>query len=409
MRGSVGHVLKSALVAALAVLAITAGTAGAAPQQGPKDLKVGLLVPLTGPLGSWGKDWQRAYELAAKQINDSNLLPGGGKIEFVVEDEQGNPEAAIRAATKMIRVNHVAAILGPTSDTIVALNQLATRNRVPIISPAAGTVRLDSLGGKWLFRTYPSDSAEGAAVATYFRGKKLAKASTMAENSESPQGIIKVFSRTFKAKSGKIDHSITFDAGQASYAAEVHSALDGDPDLLYVAAGEESARTVIRSVYQAGFRGQLGLNGDLTSPGFLKAVGSNLLAGACAGQATPDTKISDYKRFASAWKKAYKSSPYVTISNAYDSMVITALAATAAKSNTGSAIQQKLVAVTNAPGTKVHTFAQGAAALAKGKEINYEGASGPLDFDQNGTSPLPFTVYCVKGGDWKAVKTFPPK
>jgi hypothetical protein len=99
----------------------------------------------------------------------------------------------------------------------------------------------------------------------------------------------------------------------------------------------------------------------------------------------------------------------VTISNAYDSMIMTALAAAAGKSNTGAGIQRQLRQVTNAPGTKVHTFAQGAAALAKGKQIDYQGASGPLDFDKAGTSPLPFTVYCVKGGSWKPVKTFPPK
>ncbi|MFB3738157.1 MAG: ABC transporter substrate-binding protein [Candidatus Velamenicoccus archaeovorus] len=385
----------------------SSGSGGSSSDAGPKDLTVGLLVPLTGPLGSWGADWQRAYQLAADEINESGLLPGGGEVKVVVEDEGGNPEQAIRAATKMIQVNHVAAILGPTSDTIIALNQLASSNQVPVVSPAAGTVRLDTVGGEWLFRTYPSDSAEGVAVATYFREQGLQTAALMAENQESPQGIVKVFGETFKDGGGTIADETTFDSGQSSYEAELQNALGSDPELLYLAAGEESARTILRELSQAGFSGQLGLNGDLTSKPFLKDVGADLLEGACSGQATPDTSIPEYQRFKQMWEAAYDSEPYVTISNAYDSMIIVALAAVAAGSNTGEAIQSQLVEVTNAPGDEVHTFADGAKALEDGSQIDYQGASGPLDFNDSGTSPLPFTVYCVQGGSWQPVKTYP--
>lgn len=373
------------------------------------DMVVGTLVTLTGEFGSWGEDHTTNFELAAEDINAAGALPGGAELTLVVEDESPTAEGAVRAAQKMVEVNGVSAIVGPSSTAMVALEPIAVRNQIPIISPAAGTVRLDTVGGEWLFRTYPSDSAEGAAIATYAVDNGFETMSILALNEESPQGIVKVVEERFTEAGGEIAARVDFDSGQPSYQAQVSEALSADPDMLYLAAGEESGTTIIREIRQAGFDGTMGVNGDLTSPGFLKDVGADLMQDACGGQATPDESTDLFAEYAAEYKEVANEDTYVTMPNAYDALTIIALAAVAGGSTDGATIQENLRDVAGPPGVEVTSFEEGAEALEDGEEIDYSGPSGVIDFDETGTSPLPFSIYCVDSGKWGQVTTYQPE
>jgi branched-chain amino acid transport system substrate-binding protein len=369
-------------VAACGGSAATSGGGGGEADGGT--LKVGVLVPLTGELGSWGEDWSRAYRLAAKEIDATGLLPGG-KIELVVDDEGSSAASAVRAAQKMIDVDGVDVILGASSSSIVALNQIVSTNEVPVISPAAGTTQMDTVGGEWLWRTYPSDSDEGVADATFFAGVLEAK---------------------FGETGGTVVQKVAFDPSQPSYQAEIRKALNGDPQLVYVAAGEESATTLLREIRQAGFGGKLAVNGDLASPATLEALGPKVMDGTYSALANTDEELPEYQTFKTAFEAEFDKEIYVTLANAYDSLVVVALAAKAANSNTGASIREHLVAVAGDGGEKVSSFEQGAKALEAGTDIDYEGASGKLDFDERGTSPSQFSIVQADGDEWTTVKTF---
>jgi hypothetical protein len=86
--------------------------------------------------------------------------------------------------------------------------------------------------------------------------------------------------------------------------------------------------------------------------------------------------------------------------------VLTALAMAAAKSTDGEDIDAKIPEVANPPGTQVTSLADGLAALAKGEDINYDGASGPVDLDETGTASSPYSVQQVTDGKWKQVEFY---
>jgi ABC-type branched-subunit amino acid transport system substrate-binding protein len=374
-----------------------------------EDLVVGALVTLTGEFGSWGQDHATNFELAAEDVNAADMLPGNAELQLVVEDESATAEGAVRAAQKMVEVDGVKAIVGPSSIAMVALEPIAVRNQIPIISPAAGTVRLDTVGGEWLFRTYPSDSAEGAAMVTYALDQGYDSISILALNEESPQGIVRVLEERFTEAGGEIAARVDFDSGQPSYQAQVNEALGADPDMLYLAAGEESGTTIIREIRQAGYDGPMGVNGDLTSPGFMKDVGADLMQGACGGQATPDESTTLFADYAAEYKEAAGEDTYVTMANAYDALTVVALAAVAGDDVSGASIQEHLREVAGPPGVEVTSFEEGAQALQDGEDIDYTGPSGVVDFDDSGTSPLPFSIYCVDNGKWGQVETYEPE
>lgn len=364
------------------------------------ELVVGVLVPLTGELGSWGEDWAANYELAVADIEEAGLLPDGVTIRLVVEDETGSAETAIRAAKKLIEVDGVQVIVGPTSLVMVALDSLAKQYQIPIISPAAGTVRLDTLGGEWLYRTYPSDSAEGVALAEYFLAQNYTDVALLLQNEESAEGIGRVLRETFEAGGGTVLNDIEFDGGQPSYQAQVAQALAGDPDVLMIAAGEESARTIIREVRQAGYEGPLAVNGDLTSPGFLDQVGADLMERTCAGHATPDETTDLFTTYAAKYLAARGEETYVTQPNAYDSLILVVLAALAGGGTDGVTIRDNLRAVAGPPGVQTGDLRELGDILRSGGDVDYVGPSGILDFDESGTSPTPFSIQCVENGAW---------
>ena len=116
------------------------------------EVTVGVLVPLTGELGEFGKIVADAIEFGVGEINAA----GGtrcGTIRTVVADTGGDAETGIREATNMIESEGAVAILGPTSGVMVPLVDLAHREEVVIMSPYAGTITLNELGGDFVYRT----------------------------------------------------------------------------------------------------------------------------------------------------------------------------------------------------------------------------------------------------------------
>jgi ABC-type branched-subunit amino acid transport system substrate-binding protein len=375
---------------------------------GDKELLIGILAPLTGELGSYGQDHLTVYKMALKDVQDSGALPAGMTVKMLVEDEGGSAEIAVRAAKKYVEVDKVDVIIGPTSLAMIALDPIAKQNKIPVISSSAGTVRLDTLGGDWLYRTYPSDSAEGAAMAKFQVEQGVKNMAILVQNQESAQGIVKVLKKNFEKAGGKISKEVEFNGGQPSYQAQVNQAVQGNPDLVYLAAGEESARTMIREIRESGYKGRFAVNGDLSSPGFLKNVGANLMEGICSGQAAADETSEGAKRFSAAYKAAAGEDSYVTLPNSYDAFIAAVLAGIKGKDMSGTAIRKNLRDIVGAPGDAVTTFAAAAKALADGKEIDYNGASGPVDFDDTGTSAAGFSVFCVTSGNWKQNATYTP-
>lgn len=88
-------------------------------------------------------------------------------------------------------------------------------------------------------------------------------------------------------------------------------------------------------------------------------------------------------------------------------MILFALAMQAAGEATGEDINKKMADVANPSGTVVKTFAEGVAELKKGNQINYEGASGPVDFDQYGNVSGSFAGWVAKSGKWEEFKFYP--
>jgi len=409
---------KLAIVAAVASIGLVAsacssgGDGGAGGNAGgnaggSSTVKLGLLVDLTGELGSFGKPWQQAFQLAADDINAVGGLPGGATIQTVVEDEKTNPEIAVKAAQKMIDVEGVSAILGPTSGPMVSLVPLAKRSQVPIISNAAGTISLNTLGGDYIYRTVASDNSDGLASAKFVLDQGGTKAAVVYQNEESPASVGKTFQQSFESGGGTVAANVAINPGSPSYQAEAGEVVSASPDWVFCACGQQSGVTFLKNLISAGYSGKILVAADLVVPEVVDAVGASQMEGIFGEAASSDTSIAAYKAFASEWTAKYGEDPGLFTANAYDAMVLVALAMVKAGATDGAAINSAIRDVAGPGGEVVTSYADGLAALQAGNDINYEGASGPVDFDSSGTVTSAYLISQVQNGKWETFQFYP--
>ena len=386
------------------------GAASSSSASGSKctNLKIGILTAFTGELGGFGKASKDGFDLSIAEMKASKNLPKGWKVDTVIADEKTSVEIGLRAATKMMQSDHVSAILGPSSGPIMAMATVAARNETPIISQFAGTTNFSKVGGKWLFRTVSSDASDGLAAAEASKERSDQKIVLIAQNDQSTLSSAEAASQAVIKGGGTIVDTIKYSAGQPSYQSVVQKAMSDNPDAIYLAGGQESAITILREMQSAGLSSSKVLvSADLVVPEVIKGVGASWADGLTGITAKGDTQRAEYKAFAASFSAKYNKAPDVFVDTAYDASQLTGLAAVAAKSTCGKDIASKLVDVSSSPGTKVTTFDEGAAALAKGEDIDYVGASGPVDFDKTGTVAGSYAVLVVKGGQWTETKFFP--
>lgn len=366
------------------------------------EVTIGVLVPLTGELGEFGKIVADAIEFGVGEINAA----GGtvcGDIRTVVADTGGDPETGIREATNMIESEGAIAILGPTSGIMVALVDLAKREEVVIMSPYAGTITLNELGGDFVYRTVSSDLGDGAASGLWLSTRGYASVAFMVQNEESTISPAEV-ARTEVEEAGiDITDFVVYNPGQPSYQAELTSVLASDPDAIFLAGGQESGVTLIKEAVAGGFDGEWLFTADLAVPEIFDAVGAELINDkAFVEFADADPSLPEFISFEERYPGA--GAPFAP--NSFDMVTLVALSLEASGQCDGAGINSVIRGVSDS-GTPVSTFAEGRDALASGDDINYEGASGPLVFDPSGTVSGAYTIQQAQNGEWVNVEFYP--
>jgi len=160
--------MKNTLIAvAIVALLIVGGarvyTAGPS-EKGP--IKIGFIGPLTGDAASFGVVAKAGVELAIEEINAAGGI-NDRRIEAVYEDGQCSPTEASSAASKLMNIDKVTAILGGTCSTETSsFAPAAMQNKTVVLSYCSSAPSLSNTG-EYFFRNYPSDLLQGKFMAEY--------------------------------------------------------------------------------------------------------------------------------------------------------------------------------------------------------------------------------------------------
>lgn len=373
-------------------------------------LKIGALMPMTGDLQAYGETSLNGIRLAAEEIEAA-----GVSISYAVGDTQTNPQSGVDAAQKLVNLENVSGLVGALSSgvSIPVAQSVSSVSGVPQVSSASTSPVITGLEDKdYLFRTVPSDAFQGVALATLTRDKGVGKVSIIHVNNDYGKGLADAFSNAYAKIGGRVVATVAYEQKQAAYRGELQQASGGDPEALVLIGYPENGQTILRQALEGGYFSKFIFTDGLKAPELIDAIGAQYLNGTfgTAPQARADTPAAQH--FKAAYEKKFgELPPKPFIDSAYDATYLLALAAEKAGSNDPLAIRDALRSVANPPGTKVGPgeFGKARDLLAKGEEIDYEGASGSQDFDAVGDVPGTFAHWEIQDGKIVTVKVFEPK
>lgn len=372
---------------------------------GDEGVTIGLLAPLSGELGTFGEIVSRGYQTAAETANATGLLECG-PISFVSADSQTDPEVGRQEAERMIAGGAVA-IAGPTSDVMVALVPLAQSEEVVITSPYSGSTALNELGGDFVFRTVGPDTNDGIAAAKWMSDQGYQAIAVFTQQEEQQLSAGNAARAALADLGANVVVDQEFAPGEASYSGVLATVLAENPDVIYLAGGQESSLTIINEAAQLGYAGDWLFSADLATDETVEAAGADILEGVAHTVVSSTDQTTDvYKAFESLHMDVTGEEPGPFGANAFDGMNLIALAMVASGGCDGASINSALVDV-SAGGTKVTSFQEGAELLAQGEDIDYDGASGPVDLDETGSVTNSYSVQQVQDGHWVDIQFYP--
>lgn len=391
-----------ALVNRRSMFILAAGMAGAIAVGGSgevraqaEEIRVGALMPLSGAGGSFGQEMLASAKIALEEINAAGG-PLGRKLVLVEENDETSPEAAVRGARKLIDVDNVTGIIGTWASSVtLAVAPIVQENGLIQLSTSGASRITEVQKNGHLFRTEPDDLLFGKAYAEYAAGQDWKKAAVLGLNVPFTQMTVEAFRDRFEERGGEITSFITYNEDQTTFRTEVARAFAAEPDFIHISGYEPDITAILKAAYQAGFSGRFIVPGFAVSPELIKNAGP-----AAEGLLLVEEGVAEespgYRRLA----RGLGGDRYYSFgAQAYDQLVLLALAIEAAGSTDGAELDAAIRRVSGPGGMPVTSFAEGVEALREGQQINYEGASGRVDFDENGNiARANFRVSMVKGG-----------
>jgi branched-chain amino acid transport system substrate-binding protein len=365
------------LAGALAV----AGLAPAIARGQGAPLQLGVLTPLTGAGGFDGPRMLKAMKAVIDEVNAAGGLLGR-KVELVVEDGETNPEAAVRAARKLIDVTKVPAIMGTWASavtTAVAPLCWESRTFLTTVSGADSITKLPHQG--YLIRTQPNNYLQAAKHAEFIAALGVKRCFMMSIQAPFARPTQERATEVLKLKGSAMVGTLIYDKDKTTYRSEVDQALKTQPDLIYLNGYAPDVTILLRDLYRAGYAGMRFAQSYAVTSKVLESLPVEVTEGVITVQPSADIGSSAYD-LARARLGIAEPDSYETQATDWASLV--ALSIAKAQVATGTGIRDNVRKISQGTGTKVYSAVEGLKLLSQGKEINYEGASGPCDFTDIG-------------------------
>lgn len=378
-------------VAVLAALA-----AACTPKEQQDGIQIGSVSSITG-------DYATGSVLEAIHVAVDTMNSAGGVLDQQIVLNSGDDhsdEGRTAEAAETLMNDGVTAIIGSATSTgTLNMAAIAAPAEVVVISGDATSPDLTTFADDgYLFRTIPSDAVQGALLAQRARASGYATAAIIHVPGSYGAGMGDTFQAEFESDGGVVSANVEYVEGKPDYNDVLGEALADTPDVVLLAGYVVDSAQIIKD-YNTSFadRGAAWLfNDSLVTTDFIDLVGQGGFSFAHEGTA-PTAEGPSFAAFQALWPEA----PYsIFHTNNFDAAFLIGLAIEQAGSTDGPAIRDALPLVSSG-GTPFGPDAFGAAvdAIRAGEDIDYVGASGEVDFDDNGDVVGPYLIWKVENGE----------
>jgi branched-chain amino acid transport system substrate-binding protein len=392
--------MKNVLMATAATLLATTAMA---------EVNIGNPMAMTGPIPDLNAPIAQAVDLAATHINEQGgMFEAGEAFNIIRADSACDPVAAVDAVTKLINVNGVAAIVGPVCSgaAIAQAESVSIPAGVVTLSVSASSPAITSMeeGTDLVFRAAASDAYQGVALAELAMANGMMDIAVSYANDDYNAAIAEVFVQSFQGMGGTVTANEAHEPNKASYRSEVATIGATSENLALFSYYGSGGITLMRNALETGaFSNFIGADGMLSDE-LIEQIGAENLMTSTFTTSASDSSTPSFAAWAELADAAGVPASDPFVANGYDATFMMALAIEHAGSADREAIAESLRAIASGPGVMIlpGQWAEAKVLLAAGFNINYEGAAGNQDFDENGDVAGNFSKSTIVDGAWAA-------
>ena len=391
IRKTVGACAAALLLAACASSSSSSGGGGGS--SGP--VTYGVLSCFTGRLASLGQAMIQGAKVAQSEINTAGGVLGK-KIGLVTGDTGCDVADGVTATNQML-TKHVSGVIGPETQEINGVEPILDANKIVDEFQGGDTAR-DHQTDPFFFRDSPSDSQLGVAMALYAHLHHYTKAVMLFYSDPAAQTFLKPVSTTFTKLGGTILKTVIVTPDQTSYLSQVREAIAAHPQVIFTQEDPPTTAVLFREFKQLGGQNIPWIGTDVTSGSdYLKAISyptaHAVLTSVYGTSVTGAANTAFINLFNQQFPGQKTAGPLANANYAYDAVISLALADDYAKTLDGTTVAHDMAKVTNPPGTACYTYASCLVLIKAGTKINYQGASGNLDYNNFNNTFGPYGAF----------------
>jgi len=362
-----------------------------------KIAKIGVIAPLSGDLSALGLGIKNSVDLAIKQANDSNAIPGW-KLELAAEDDQATPDVGKNAATKLSSDDQVVGVVGTLNSSVAQsvtpvlqpahIVQISPANTNPTLTQGQDAANPARPYDNY-FRTCTTDAVQGPTAATYLLSIGVKNVATIHDKKSYGQGLVEAFTKAFVAGGGKVVAAQTINPDDKDFSSVITNVKTANPAVVYYGGEYPQAGPLSKQMKAAGLNVPL-MGGDgIYDPSYVDLAGSAANGDLATSVGAPVDTLASAKAFVAAYTAAgYKDPMGAYGAQSYDAAnaIINALKTSLAKAADAKSARADTVTAVGS--------------------VSFDGATGKISFDKFGDSVSKvITVYKVTGGKWATEKT----
>ncbi len=351
------------LLLVIAVLSLLIPVTACAAEE--ETIKIGIVLELTGPLGHMGEMMLDGARMAVEEINAAGGVLGK-QVELLEEDGATDGAIGFDRVKKLVEIDGVQVIVGPMITPTSELSMsYAKVHKIPLITMSATGVPLSELPGtEWYFRTCLRDDAQALVLADVVIDKGYTSLATIVLDNTYGIGLETAIVDGLEAAGWPGEHvaSIHYDITKKDYRTELGVIRDSNPDVVLAVTYGDDGIIVFKQALEMGLDeiAWLGCDGNYGSALFAEASSAEFMEKAIVAGTRTVGLGEAYEQFVSNYTEKFGAAPETYCDTTYDAVWAAAKAIEAAGVYDGEAIRAALV------------------------ELEFDGASGPIAFNELG-------------------------
>jgi len=347
-----------------------------------EDYAIGMVDSITGSLSAFGERNQRGKDLALARVNELGI--NDRELEIIVEDSGSENQGGISAAQKLVNQDSVPFLIGAVGSGVSIAIYESVIQDTDVVQLSQNSTGLNLTDFPGLLRMSPSGQAQSLALADLIADDGYDSVAVTYVNNEFGQSLYDAFEGAWD---GEIAYESSHDQEQSSYSSVMSEMNNSGADAWLFITYQAEFTTMVNEAFSSGYEAQFYGADSAQGSSVLEDTPDGSMEGMKVTLPSAPIEQDNYQEFATAFEDEYGEQPTSWSAYAYDCVINAALAIQAADDFSGAALQETVREVSRPEGEQVSTFEEAHAILAEGggpSDVDYQGVSGPIDFDENG-------------------------